>query len=87
MAKVVDSFWLTGRGLVIAIDTLLPETAGREVVIDVTTPEGAFFSTGGFHELICHSTSPLHESSAVYLPNIHRDAVPIGSHVEVHRRA
>lgn len=82
---VVDSFWLTGRGLVIAFDTLLPESVGHEVIIDVTTPKGVSFSTRGFHELICRSTSPLRESSAVHLPNVAREVIPVGSQVQIRR--
>ena len=80
---MVDNFWLTGRGLVITFDTLLPELAGHEVIVDVMTPDGVSFSTRGFHELLCRSTSPLRESSAVYLPNVAREAVPVGSQVQI----
>ena len=82
--EVVETFWITNRGLVVAFDELLPEPTPRKVEVEITLPGGAKLHAHGFLEFLCRSVSERREVSALLLPELPRESVPIGSLVRLY---
>lgn len=79
--EVTETFWLTNRGLVVAFDHLLPNETPRELEVDIVLPSGATLRAHAVVEFLCRSVVRQREVSALLLPEVPRDSVPVGSRV------
>ena len=84
-ATVLDTFWITGRGLVLALDLPVEHVPGTRVAIEYLRPDGTSFRGEGFLEIICRRSPAPSETTAVFLPNVTRDEIGKGVVVNVLR--
>jgi len=80
---VVDAFWITGRGLVLALDLPVEHFPGTRVAIEYLRPDGASLLVEGVLEIICRRSATPIETTGVFLPNVARDEIAKGAVVNV----
>jgi hypothetical protein len=78
-ARVVDAFWITGRGLVVALDLRSGHLVKRRVSVEFESADGSRRAAEGYVEVICRrSESAVQESSAIFIPAVGQDQHPQG---------
>ena len=82
-ATVLDTFWITGRGLVLELDLPVEHFPGTQVAIEYLRPDGVAFLTEGFLEIICRRSPAPSDATAVFLPKVTRDEIGKGTVVNV----
>jgi len=86
--EVIESFEITGRGLVVVLPVLaseLPHTAPLSVT--VRAPGQLPFQAQALHEILLRRSTPALESSAFLLTGLRKSQVPLGSIVEFQSNA
>jgi hypothetical protein len=81
LAIVTETFTITGRGLVGALDRLLPGNIAPHVEVILHRPDGTELATDGYVEFILRRSPATHESSALFFPRLAREELPIGSRI------
>src|SRR5687768_6934001 len=81
LAIVTDTFMITGRGLVGALDRALPTGITSHVHVTIRRPDGTELEAEGYVEFILRRTIPVDESAALYFPRLAKEALPVGSRI------
>ena len=77
--QVADTFLITGRGLVVAVERATDLPTGKRLVATVIRPDGTAINADAFKEwLLRRSPQPV-EKESYLLMGLTKEDVPIGS--------
>ena len=79
--KVVDTFVIEGRGLVVIIDGLTELNVGNPHKVEVQTKTGETFTSESYKEWLCIRHPKPIEKEAYLLKDLQKEQVPIGSKI------
>jgi hypothetical protein len=81
--KIIESFTITGRGLVVAIDEAIDFGVGKKLDAKIIRPDGTILETIGYQEWLLRKQPVLVEKTAVSLIGIEKSQVPSGSFLRI----
>ena len=80
---VIETFSITGRGLVVVLDGFTGLPVGKALTVRITRPDGSTSDTVAYKEwLLRRSTPPVDEHEAFILRDIEKMQAPLGSTVQ-----
>ncbi len=77
--RVIETFHIIGRGLVVVVDGTSNLPVGRGLPVEIETPRGQRFTTMAFREWPRREAPLEDEHDAYLLEGLRRDDVPVGS--------
>ncbi|MGR4865272.1 hypothetical protein [Caulobacter sp. LARHSG274] len=81
--KIVDTFEIIGRGLVVATDEITSLPVATELLATITRPDGATFAAAAYKEWLFWRQPVARESEAFLLRGLSKPEVPIDSEIEI----
>ncbi|MCB9669685.1 MAG: hypothetical protein H6736_23130 [Alphaproteobacteria bacterium] len=79
--EVVETFMISGRGLVVVLDGATDLPVGRAIRATVTTPDGHRIAVSAFREWLLRREPTHHERECFLLAALAKQDVPAGSTV------
>jgi hypothetical protein len=81
--RVADTFVVTGRGLIVAVEETADLPVGKKLAATVIKRDGSAINADAFKErLLRYSTEPL-EGEAFLLIGLAKEDVPVGSELRL----
>ena len=81
--RVADTFLITGRGLVVAVDETTDMPIGKKLAATVIKTDGAAIEADAFKErFLRYSTEPI-KGEAFLLMGLAKEDVPVGSELRL----
>lgn len=80
---ITETFQITGRGLVIAIDDIIDLRSGKSIIVKITRPDNSVIEATAHQELMLRNKPAVSEKTAFLLAGLEKSQVPIGSYIEV----
>src|SRR5690349_10019572 len=81
--KVVETFRISGRGLVVMIDTTTELPVGKKLSATITRPDGSTVLADAFKEWLRRSSQEPIDQEAFLLLGLSESDVPLGSDVRL----
>ncbi len=81
--RVADTFQITGRGLVVAVEGTTELPVAKKLAAIVRRPDGTTIEAEAFKEWLLRRTPEPIEREAFLLPGLCKDDIPIGSEIEL----
>ena len=80
---IIESFQITGRGLVVAVGTPTAFPPGSKLRATITNPDGSTLTVNAFKEMILRRLPVVNEHEAYLLQDLSKEQIQDGAHVEV----
>lgn len=77
--RVIETFQIDGRGLVVVVDGTSNLPVGRSLPVEIETPRGQWITTVAYREWPRREAPLDDEHDAYLLEGLRRDDVPVGS--------
>ncbi len=77
--RVLESFAITGRGTVVALDGVSDLPVGRKLSAKVERPDGSVIEAAAYKEWLLRRAAPPSETEAFLLLSVEKADVPEGS--------
>lgn len=81
--RVIETFEITGRGVVVLADETTDHSAGARLVATVRRPDGSTVNAEAFKERLLRYRPEAIENEAYLLRKLSKTDVPIGSEIYV----
>lgn len=80
--RIVDTFQITGRGLVVAVESFSGLPVGKKLAATIIRPDGTSIFADAFKEWLLRREQKA-ETEAFLLMGLSKDDVPAGSEIEL----
>lgn len=81
--RVADTFLITGRGLVVAVDETTDWPVGKRLAATVIRADGTTVNADAFKEWLSRRTPAPNEKEAFLLMGLNKEDAPIGSELRL----
>ncbi len=81
--KIIDTFQITGRGLVVAIDETTELPVGKKLLAVMSRTDGSSISVDAYKESFLRKNSQPIEGEAFLLMGLSKLDVPLGSELQL----